>query len=272
MEVLRGRVRILCLIVRRLIRDVDATVFHGVCGEIRVFVDAHGLRALEEPAEVVPELRSVTHVGCADMAQLMERYEGDNILIDELFTLIALTETHIDLFALIHGVRRVRGIGGRLRETTGIRVKIAAHLFDECLVRVRLLEIAHQSDELATGAGQTICSVLFVGQIAHEIALAIKGALHGGHLMTTVFESHRGQAGTDDTKNESVWTGGAHDGSLWWASKNDSTVYQICMNVHKGGAEWLDEESCDHIFISENTELYRRHIDLYTSDDVIHLI
>ena len=51
-------------------------------------------------------------------------------------------------------------------------------------------------------------------------------------------------------------------------------------DVYKGGADWLDkhllptisEESRDHVFISENTELYRRHIDLYTSDDVIQLI
>jgi very-short-patch-repair endonuclease len=51
-------------------------------------------------------------------------------------------------------------------------------------------------------------------------------------------------------------------------------------NVYKGGDTWLDqhllpyiyETDRDAVFISEDTELYKRHIALYTNDEVIQLI
>ena len=51
-------------------------------------------------------------------------------------------------------------------------------------------------------------------------------------------------------------------------------------DVYKGGEAWLDRNLLPYIydddraavFVSEDTELYKRHIALYTSDEVIQLI
>ena len=85
-----------------------------MCGEIRELIDLYLFGALQEPAEVIPELGRMADVGGADMGEFMESDERDDVLADELFALVALTETHIDLLSFINGVGRVGGVGGGL--------------------------------------------------------------------------------------------------------------------------------------------------------------
>ena len=76
-------------------------------GKIGELINLHGLCLFQKPAKVIPKRRCVSNLRSADMGQLMNRYEGDNILVYEFFLLIPLSETHVYLLALIH---RIRGI------------------------------------------------------------------------------------------------------------------------------------------------------------------
>ena len=81
-------------------------------GEIGELIDLEFLCALQEPAEVVPEERRVSDIHGADVSHLVERHEGDDVLIHELLLFVALPQAHEDLFAFVHGLRCVAGIGG----------------------------------------------------------------------------------------------------------------------------------------------------------------
>lgn len=61
----------------------------------------------------------------ATVGEFMEGDEGDDVFVDEFFVFIALPETHIDLFALVDGVRRIGGIGRGFRKTGGVGVEIS---------------------------------------------------------------------------------------------------------------------------------------------------
>ena len=112
-------------------------------GEICVLIDLNLFGAFEEPAEVIPEERCVADIHRADVGHLMECDESDNVFVDELLLFIALAQTHEDLFALVHGIRRVIRIGSGFRETGRVGVEIAEHLLYERLLTVGLFEVAH---------------------------------------------------------------------------------------------------------------------------------
>ena len=121
-------IRILGLVIGRLIGDFDAAVFDGVCREIGEFVDLNGLCFFQEPAEVVPKERGVPDVDGPDVGEFMDGHEGDDVLIHEFLFFVALAEAHVDLFALVHGVRGVGGIGRGLGKAGGIGIEITGHL------------------------------------------------------------------------------------------------------------------------------------------------
>ena len=112
-------------------------------GEIRELVNLNLFGAFEKPAEVVPEERRVADIDGADVCHFMECDESDNIFVDELLFFVALTQAHEDLFALVHGIRRVICVGSRFRKTGGVGVEIAEHLLYERLLTVGLFEVAH---------------------------------------------------------------------------------------------------------------------------------
>ena len=131
-------------------------------GEIRklVYLDLFG--AFEEPAEVVPEERCMADVYGADVCHLVESDDGDDVFVDELLLFVALAQAHEDLFALVHGIRRVIRIGSGFRETGGVGVEIAEHLLYKGLLTVGLLEVAHKTEEFSPSACEAVSGFLFV--------------------------------------------------------------------------------------------------------------
>ena len=81
--------------------------------EILVVIDLNRLRLLEKPAEVVPEIGSVSYRRCNHVSHLVECDEDHDILFHQGFVaVLALSEAEIDLLALVDAVAGVLGIGG----------------------------------------------------------------------------------------------------------------------------------------------------------------
>lgn len=193
------RIGVLGLVVCRLVRYVNSAVFHGMRTEVRELIDLDFLRTLEEPAKIVPEERGVADFVSSNMAHLMEGHEGYDILVYEFLALIALTETHIDLLALVNGVARVAGVGGGFREARRRRVEIAENLGNERLICVRLLERGHQTEEFRPCTGEPVGGLLLVGQVADQIAFAVYGAFDVGHFVGALFVCHGRETSSEET-------------------------------------------------------------------------
>lgn len=93
---------------------MNAAVFNGVRGKISIMINLGLFCPFQQPAKVIPENRCMADFAGANVRHLMDRHEGDNILIDELLLGIALPQTHVDFFALVDTVGCITGIGSGL--------------------------------------------------------------------------------------------------------------------------------------------------------------
>jgi hypothetical protein len=94
--------------------------------KIPVTVDADFLGFLKEPCEVVPEICVVADGLCDHVTHFVDGYEGDNLFVDNGFVVaLALSETEMYGFALVHAVAGVIGIGCCLDNAVRIGLEIA---------------------------------------------------------------------------------------------------------------------------------------------------
>lgn len=104
--------------------------------KVSVRIDAGFLGFLEEPGKVIPEIGAVTNRLGDHVTHFMDGDKGNNVFLDQRFiAAFALSEAEMDLLALVHTVGCVLGIGSRLFEAVGIRLKIPGELLHLGLIR-----------------------------------------------------------------------------------------------------------------------------------------
>jgi hypothetical protein len=93
-------------------------------GKIRIFVDLDGFGLLEKPRKVIPEVGCVSYGGRSAMGHLVQSNEGDDVLANELFLYVTLSQAHVNLVTLVDSVTRILCVGSRFRKSIGSTVKI----------------------------------------------------------------------------------------------------------------------------------------------------
>ena len=146
--------------------------------KVSVGIDAGFLGFLEEPGEIVPEVWAMANRLGDHVAHFMDGHEGHNVFLDQgLVTAFALSEAEMDLFALVHTVGGVLGIGGRLFEAIGIRLEIPGELLDLGLIRCGRFKMKFQLVHLQADSGHGVGGVLLIGHVAHRVEFVVDRTL-----------------------------------------------------------------------------------------------
>lgn len=142
--------------------------------EVPVRIDLDGLRFLEQPGKVIPEIGPVTDALRDHVPHFVNGDEDYDILFDKrLVAALSLSETEMNGLALVHAIARVVRVGSGFVETVRIRLEVSGELLYLRLIRKSAFEMHLQLVHLYTKAGHHVRRLFLIGHITNTIGLPV---------------------------------------------------------------------------------------------------